>query len=155
MDDFSIPNSTNVYGIPASPANFIQPGKRPLSSMVPTVITDANGNVKLILGGAGGSRITTAVAYGIIRHLYLNETLTNAVAAKRLHHQLAPMVAEYEEGTEPEIVAGLVSREHEVRLVPQDSGFAALTGISYNTDNDEIEAVFDPRRGGSNAITKL
>lgn len=53
MDDFSTPGLTNAYGLAASPANFIKPGKRPLSSMTPTVITDKNGNVRLSLGAAG------------------------------------------------------------------------------------------------------
>lgn len=53
MDDFSTPGQTNAYGLAASPANFINPGKRPLSSMTPTIITDKEGNVRLSLGAAG------------------------------------------------------------------------------------------------------
>lgn len=53
MDDFAVPGSKNIYGIPPSPANFIQPGKRPLSSMTPTIILNKNGDVRMIIGGAG------------------------------------------------------------------------------------------------------
>lgn len=53
MDDFSTPGLVNAYGLAASPSNFIKPGKRPLSSMTPTVITDKDGEVRLSLGAAG------------------------------------------------------------------------------------------------------
>lgn len=62
MDDFSTPGKVNVYGIPASPANYIKPGKRPMSSTCPSIVLDKHGHVKMLVGGAGGSRITTSVA---------------------------------------------------------------------------------------------
>lgn len=62
MDDFSTPGLVNFYGIPSSPANFIEPGKRPMSSMCPTMITDRNGDFVLGIGAAGGSKITLATA---------------------------------------------------------------------------------------------
>lgn len=63
MDDFSTPGVINYYGIPSSPANFIEPGKRPMSSMCPTIITDQKGDFVLGVGAAGGSKITLASAY--------------------------------------------------------------------------------------------
>lgn len=62
MDDFSSPELTNSYGIPPSPANYIRPGKCPMSSMCPSIILDKNDNIILIIGAAGGSKIITAVS---------------------------------------------------------------------------------------------
>lgn len=63
MNDFSTPGVTNFYGIPSSPTNYIKPGKRPMSSMCPTIFTDANGDFVLGAGAAGGSKITLTTAY--------------------------------------------------------------------------------------------
>lgn len=62
MDDFSTPNTVNYFKVPASPANFIKPFKRPLSSMSPTIVLDKDGDVKLVTGATGGTRIITSTA---------------------------------------------------------------------------------------------
>lgn len=61
MNDFSVPGATNKYGLPPSPVNFIQPGKTPQSSKCPTIILDENGNIRMLIGAAGGTRIISSV----------------------------------------------------------------------------------------------
>ncbi len=63
MDDFSYPGQTNEWGVEPSPSNYPIPGKRPMSSMAPAIFVDADGNAKLVTGAAGGTQITTAIAY--------------------------------------------------------------------------------------------
>ena len=62
MADFDIPGHEIVDGISPSPFNFPEPGKRPFSSMCPTILTDNEGKVRLVIGASGGKRITTAVS---------------------------------------------------------------------------------------------
>uniref|UniRef100_A0A182N9R3 Gamma-glutamyltransferase n=1 Tax=Anopheles dirus TaxID=7168 RepID=A0A182N9R3_9DIPT len=147
MDDFSTPGSVNVYGLPPSPANFIAPGKRPLSSMTPTVVIDRAGDVRMIVGAAGGSKITTATTQLILRHLYFGQSLCDAIAAPRLHHQLLPMRVEYEQGFDPYVLTGLAARGHAVVQAAQDFGFTAVTAIVRQ--GSYISASYDKRRGGS------
>ncbi|CAG9810142.1 unnamed protein product [Chironomus riparius] len=147
MDDFSTPGAPNIYGIPPSPANFIKPGKNPLSSMIPSMVIDGNGDVKMIVGAAGGSRIPTGVFAAIFNHLYLNKTLVAALDARRLHHQLTPLDLQYESNFDSEIMRLLNEQYgHTLRENLPDGGFAAVTAISV--DDGDIVASYDSRRGG-------
>ena len=74
MDDFSN-MFKNYFELPGSRANMIAPGKRPVSSMSPVIITDANGDVRMVIGASGGTKIISAVAYvskGVLFLLYIN-----------------------------------------------------------------------------------
>ena len=62
MADFDIPNDTKIDGVYPSEVNFPEPGKRPISSMSPAILTNDTGDVQLIIGASGGKRITTAVS---------------------------------------------------------------------------------------------
>ena len=62
MDDFSYPNIVNSFGVPASENNMVRPGRRPVSSMSPTVVVNKEGRVVAVVGASGGTKITTSVA---------------------------------------------------------------------------------------------
>ncbi|CAM2729656.1 unnamed protein product, partial [Rotaria socialis] len=96
MDDFSQPGLENYYGYAPSPANFIKPFKRPMSSMSPILVTNSNGQVIFTAGGSGGSRIISSVAQVAIYNLWLGKSIRDAVDMPRLHQQLIPMEVELE-----------------------------------------------------------
>ena len=98
MDDFSYPDITNSFGVPPSPHNFPIPGKTPLSSMVPNIIVDREGDVRLVTGASGGTLITSNVGQVILRNLFFDKNVKESVDARRLHHQLSPMAAGHEIG---------------------------------------------------------
>ena len=86
---FSTPGFDNDFGVPPSPINFIQPGKRPVSSMSPTIVVDnKTGNAKLVVGGSGGTKITTGVLQVILNKLRFEYSMGDSVKRQRLHHQL-------------------------------------------------------------------
>ncbi|HSN52769.1 MAG TPA: gamma-glutamyltransferase [Woeseiaceae bacterium] len=90
MDDFSVkPGVPNIFGVVGSTANEIQPGKRMLSSMSPTILL-ADGQVVMVVGTPGGSTIFTSVFQSIVNVLDYGMTPFEAVAATRFHHQLLP-----------------------------------------------------------------
>ncbi|XP_055615438.1 scoloptoxin SSD14-like isoform X2 [Toxorhynchites rutilus septentrionalis] len=151
MDDFSTPGVINIYGVPASPANYIAPGKRPLSSMSPTIVVDKEGDVQLIAGGAGGTRITTGTLQVVLRKILLGQDLQTAISGPRVHHQLAPMEIEVEPGLDKTIVEQLTGRGHATRAVRR---VATMTAVARESDGT-MTAAFDPRRPGSVEIVNV
>ncbi|KAE9539702.1 hypothetical protein AGLY_004954 [Aphis glycines] len=149
MDDFSTPRVINYYGIPSSPANFIAPGKRPMSSMCPTIITDKDGDFVLGAGAAGGSKITLATAYVIALKLWYNMTLKEVIDKPRIYHQLMPMVVQYEYGTPKSVVQILEDIGHPVSRLKNTIGSAA-TAIAKSSSG-MIETMPDWRRPGNSS----
>ncbi len=91
MDDFSAkPGVPNVYGVVGADANAIQPGKRMLSSMAPTILLDGAGRVEMVVGSMGGSTIITTVFQAIVDVYDFGMSPEQAVSADRFHHQLLP-----------------------------------------------------------------
>lgn len=102
MDDFSSPKQTNSYGYVPTPANFIRPGKRPLSSIGALIALDKDGDVKLITGSAGGSRIVTAIIQNTYHVLVDGLDIQEALRQPRWHDQLSPNSTTLEWNGEPE-----------------------------------------------------
>ena len=97
MDDFSSkPGQQNTYGLIGYSANSIQPSKRPLSSMTPSLVIDKEGNRMMTIGAAGGSRIITAVLQTIISVIDHNLGIQEAIDLPRTHSQWLPDVIRYE-----------------------------------------------------------
>ena len=91
MDDFSVQAGVpNLFGLVGNQADAIAPNKRPLSSMSPTIVRDSRGQPMIVIGAAGGSRITTSVFLSLLNRLQYQMTLTDAVAAPRFHEQWKP-----------------------------------------------------------------
>lgn len=150
MNDFSIPVAESDGLLPA-PANFIEPQKSPMSSMSPIIILNEQKEVTMVVGGAGGILIMTSIIQFIISFLFLNQSVDDSLAVKRLHHQLQPMHVRYEDGYDPEILKFLESKGHKTfRQPPIISGFASVIAITKR--NGEVEASIDPRRGGKVTI---
>lgn len=150
MDDFSTPGVTNVYGIPASPANYIKPGKRPMSSTCPSIVLDKHGNVQLLVGGAGGSKITTSVAQTILRYFVFGESIEHSVNAGRIHHQLAPMHVDVEPEVPGHTEDYLIKVGHDINYLPPDKAYSALTAIGLKSHWPQ--PVCDRRRVGSAVV---
>lgn len=98
MDDFTVkPGTANMYGLVQGARNDVAPGKRPLSSMAPTIITK-DGRVVMVTGSPGGSRIITIVLETILNALVYGMNVREAVNAPRTHMQWLPDAVEYEPG---------------------------------------------------------
>lgn len=147
MDDFSIkPGVPNLYGVVGGDANAIAPGKRPLSSMTPTVLTK-NGRVALVVGTPGGSRIFTSVFQVIVDWRDFGLPLDAAVGAPRFHHQLLPDAVVYMEPgrhLSPDVVRGLEAKGY--RLEDQGWAMGDVEAIAV-TDQGTVAAA-DPRGTG-------
>lgn len=84
------------------------------------------------------------------RYLYFNETIEEAVAARRIHHQLIPMRIEYEAGLDQDVVDGLAQVGHRMFEGAYDSGFSSVTAIGC--DDTKCTPTYDPRRNGSATV---
>jgi gamma-glutamyltranspeptidase/glutathione hydrolase len=118
MDDFSAkPGTPNMFGLVQGEANAIAPGKRPLSSMTPTIVLK-DGKLFMTAGAPGGSRISTAVLQVVLNVLDFGMNVQDAIDAPRFHHQWQPDKLSLEHGISPDTVALLKSRGYDVDYAP-------------------------------------
>ncbi len=150
MDDFAAkPGVPNMFGVVGSDANSIEPKKRPLSSMSPTILTK-DGKVSLVIGTPGGSRIFTSI-FQVINNVYdFNMPLPEAVAAMRFHHQLLPPNTIFWEPYKP--IDGELAKEIEAKgYVLKGQDFSGdIQAIKINGDTPE--PVSDPRGRGISRV---
>lgn len=146
MNDFSIPGHDDDYGIPPSPYNWIEPGKKPMSSMAPIIIVDRRGRVRMVVGGSGGSKITTAVASVIRNHLWLGQNIKESIDMSRIHHQLIPREVEAE-GWFPKDLLDSLHSEFGHNTTINARRMAIVQGITVD-QSGVVRANCDFRKGG-------
>jgi gamma-glutamyltranspeptidase / glutathione hydrolase len=141
MDDFSLqPGVPNAFGLIGNEQNAVAPGKRPLSSMTPTIALDGGGQVRVVVGAAGGPTIISSVAQLFLNVVDGKLDAQAAMAAPRLHHQWFPDVLGVEPGFPAEVVGALAKKGHKVKEFPHigTANLLVKTGAG-------IEAAAEPR----------
>ena len=129
IDDFAIHGDTgNVYGLVGNQANSLQPGKRPLSSMSPTIILN-NGKPEVVVGASGGPRIINATLQTILNILEFKMPAASAVESARIHHQWLPDRLGVESGVAAEQRQELEKRGHALRT---QSALGVVQAITWD-----------------------
>jgi gamma-glutamyltranspeptidase/glutathione hydrolase len=118
LDDFAAaPGAANAYGMLGGAANAPGPGKRPLSSMSPTIVLE-NGEVALVTGSPGGSRIITIVLQALLDMIEHGMNPAESAISPRVHHQWSPDELRTERGLSPDTIRLLEGKGHAVRVQP-------------------------------------
>jgi gamma-glutamyltranspeptidase / glutathione hydrolase len=147
LDDFTAAlGASNAFGLVGFEANLPAPGKRPLSSMTPTIVLK-DGKPVLVTGSPGGSRIISAVLQVIVNVLDYHMDVAAAVDVPRLHHQWLPDEVRVEHGFPPEVIAALREKGH---IVTEPLGQTSANSIAV-TENGLLGAP-DPRTRGAEAV---
>jgi len=148
MDDFAAsPGKPNRLGLVQGEANAIEPGKRMLSSMTPTILLDPSGRLKLVTGTPGGPTIITTIAQIISNVIDFNMDIGSATAAPRLHHQHLPDVLYYERaGLRPNVESALRALGYNVEGRP---GYQGDTQSIVVLPDGTSAGIADPRRRGA------
>lgn len=150
MDDFTVaPGVPNHFGLVGGDANAVAPGKRPLSSMSPTIVLDAAGEPVMSIGAAGGPTIITQVLLGLIHSLDRGMSPGEALAQPRFHHQWSPDRVRLEQAAGDDLAEELRSRGHDVVV---EKAFGACQ-IIRRRRGEPFDGASDPRVQGMAAGT--
>ena len=150
MNDFSIPGISNAFGYIPSPANYVRPGKRPLSSITPLIIEYlSNSTLFASLGAAGGSRITTSTIQNALHLMAYNRTIAEALAQPRIHDQLVPATVTFEYAFDNSTVAFLKELGSNVSWVAP--GQSTAQGLTRGWSG-VFEAAGEPRQKDSGGL---
>jgi gamma-glutamyltranspeptidase / glutathione hydrolase len=144
MDDFALaPGVANVYGLRGANPNSIAPGKRPLSSMTPTIVLK-DGAPVLSLGGSGGPTIITATLQVLLNVLDFHLDPERAVRSPRIHDQNYPVTVFVEEAMPVVVRDALVEMGYKLRVIPRLGDVEAI-----EVTPDGYDGAADPRKGGA------
>jgi len=145
MDDFSVqPGVPNAFGLIGAEANAVGPGKRPLSSMTPTIVLK-RGNPIIAVGAAGGPKIISAVLQELVGMLDLGMSPTEAIAASRIHQQWSPDELMTEKALAEEVRAALAARGHKVKEL---NSLSVSHMVNRTADGASFTGAADPRSTG-------
>lgn len=140
MDDFAAqPNVPNAYGLVGSEANSIQPKKRPLSSMSPTIVV-RDGRPIMSIGAAGGPMIITQVVQGIINNIGLQQSLYESLASPRIHQQWKPEKVFFDKRLPKDQQRALANKGHQLKQLRFEG---SANAVSITTQG--FDAVSEPR----------
>ena len=147
MDDFSIqPGIPNAFGLVGNESNKVEGGKRPLSSMSPTIILRDNVPV-LATGAAGGPTIISQTVLTILNTLEYGMSISEALAKPRFHHQWKPDVIRIEKNAGAHIISSLREKGHNLKVYESFGSTQSISNI-----NDQANAAHDKRSGGKSVV---
>jgi gamma-glutamyltranspeptidase/glutathione hydrolase len=145
MDDFAAqPGVPNFFGLVGAEANAVGPGRRPLSSMSPTLVL-RDGRPLLSVGAAGGPTIISQTVLAILGVVDFGLTPAEALAQPRFHHQWKPDELRVEEAVSAEVRRELARRGHRVKV---ERTLGAAQAVGWDAARGNFEAAADPRGQG-------
>jgi gamma-glutamyltranspeptidase/glutathione hydrolase len=148
MDDFAVaPGVPNVYGLTGTAANAVAPGKRPQSSMSPTIVL-ADNRPEIVVGGSGGPTIVTGTLQVLLGAVVFQEPLRRAVEAARIHDQGSPLPLAIEPAIPSDARQALIRIGHTLREVP---ALGAVAAVGLGADGTP-SAAGDARKDGGAVV---